>query len=805
MKKIISKIAGTLLGLSLVVGTGVMFGKGKKNVEKVSAATATFGVSDFSGQGTANSGSEMSATVDGVTISTNKGYGTTEVRFYQHANLTISSSYTITGIAFTFSGGKTGGLETSYTGLSTNSWEQTDLASQMRFTECVVTYSSGVSYEVTFNLQGHGDSISSQQIETNGKVTKPSNPTDSDYLFKGWFKESTCDNAWDFDTDTITGTTTLYAKWVEKGDADTFEKITENQTDWSGDYLIVYEADTETAYVWDGTDSVSDYVEGSIVDGKIVQPEGTSSVTISSITDGYSIKVNGGTNDTKYIYGKSGDNTLNFGAESLNTISFDSGADIVSLTSHLRFNTTSGQTRFRYYKAASYTGAVYKVPQLYKLVEDSNKISLSVENIEMMVGGSPVTPVVKNAADSTQIITGCSFVSNNTAVVDFVNGQLVAIGKGTASVTVSHADDTTDPTSPISYKSTTFTVTVSQLDTIETVVTACKALGSSGTTAESYTIQGTVTGNYSSGDKKNYMIQQGSYGMYLFNTGVDLVVGDVARATGTFGRYNNWIESKSLTSVVKVSAEAESISPVVITSLDDLTDDYQNTLVTFQGLNYSSGTPGSTDTSITFKLGDDDLILRTTVGIADETNINAKINDAAEHKTDSTFNLVGVHYTVFNSAKQFKVDNSSKIQRIPNGATTTEIVQSFVDSCMHLTDIPVSEESRNSSTTACSATGGYYEVAKAALTSLGDEAIAEFKGNDTFNDAQERYESWAEIYGDATPYSPEFTPVSGSAHGITANQIDNNTSTIIIVVVALTSITSIGVLLVIKRKRSLVK
>ena len=422
----------------------------------------------------------------------------------------------------------------------------------------------------------------------------------------------------------------------------------------------------------------------------------------------------------------------------------------------------------------------------------------------MELTDSPISVVVKNADDLTQTISGCEFSSSDTAVVSISDGKVTPQGAGTATITVTHADDTSEPSNPITYKSTTFSVTVVEVETIESIVKACKDLGSTADLAGTHTIKGTVTGNYSSTSKKNYMIQQGDYGMYLYDTGVDLNVGEVVRATGTFCRYKNWFEGKSFTSVVKLSEPAESITAPVISSISDLTDEYQNRVVTFKGLSYEDGTPGESDTSITFSLGGSNIILRTTAGIAEAANINAKLNQVISHKDDSTFNLVGVHYTVYNSDKQFKVDNASKIQIVAKEATVTELVQGFVDTCMHLEDIPVSEESRASDSNACSVTGGYYEVAKAALTTLGEEAIAEFKGNDIFNDAQERYESWAEIYGDATPYAVEVTPISGSARDIAANSM-SSASTIIIVVVALTSITSIGVLLVIKRKRSLVK
>ena len=106
------------------------------------AADASFAPSNFSGQGTSGTGSAISATVDGVTFACNKGYGTTQIRCYSGGKVTISSSNTITAISFTFSGSYTGGLETSYTNLSTTSWEKT-FSSQARITACTVTYTAG--------------------------------------------------------------------------------------------------------------------------------------------------------------------------------------------------------------------------------------------------------------------------------------------------------------------------------------------------------------------------------------------------------------------------------------------------------------------------------------------------------------------------------------------------------------------------------------------------------------------------------------------------------------------------------------
>lgn len=109
-----------------------------------SNGTAEFAPSDFSEQGTSGIGSEISATVNGVTFACDKGFGTTQIRCYKDGTITISSLNTITDIAFTFSGSYTGGLSTSYTELSTTSWTQT-LGSQARITALTVTYSGGSS------------------------------------------------------------------------------------------------------------------------------------------------------------------------------------------------------------------------------------------------------------------------------------------------------------------------------------------------------------------------------------------------------------------------------------------------------------------------------------------------------------------------------------------------------------------------------------------------------------------------------------------------------------------------------------
>ncbi len=72
-------------------------------------------------------------------------------------------------------------------------------------------------YTVTFNSNG-GSSVSSM-IKTDGsKITKPTDPTKTNYSFEGWYTDNeTFADVWDFAADTVTVDVTLFAKWHENG------------------------------------------------------------------------------------------------------------------------------------------------------------------------------------------------------------------------------------------------------------------------------------------------------------------------------------------------------------------------------------------------------------------------------------------------------------------------------------------------------------------------------------------------------------------------------------------------------------
>lgn len=71
------------------------------------------------------------------------------------------------------------------------------------------------SYYVSFDVNGLGVEPPKQSVVLGGKVTKPADPQVENYQFVAWYKDAKCTEVWDFDEDTISGTTTLYAKWTE--------------------------------------------------------------------------------------------------------------------------------------------------------------------------------------------------------------------------------------------------------------------------------------------------------------------------------------------------------------------------------------------------------------------------------------------------------------------------------------------------------------------------------------------------------------------------------------------------------------
>lgn len=83
------------------------------------------------------------------------------------------------------------------------------------------------TYTVSFNSQGGSTVGSFSGVPENTTITAPSSPTWTGHSFVAWYKESECNTAWNFGSDTVTGNVTLFAKWNTSAPAATF-KVTFN-------------------------------------------------------------------------------------------------------------------------------------------------------------------------------------------------------------------------------------------------------------------------------------------------------------------------------------------------------------------------------------------------------------------------------------------------------------------------------------------------------------------------------------------------------------------------------------------------
>lgn len=217
-----------------------------------------------------------------------------------------------------------------------------------------------------------------------------------------------------------------------------WEKVTSAPADWSGEYLLVYESGT-TAYVWTGVDAASCYTQGTISSNKITGE--FVSLTIATMTGGYSIKVNGGTNSGKYIYGTSNSNTINFGTTAkANTLTYESSSTkIVSNTSVMRYNPQANNNRFRYFKSSSYSSQ--KAVQLYKKVEQSEGGAVT-EDLGEALKWSAATATVQVGADDNVFPTltndknvAVAYTSSSTAVATIdANGVVTLVKEGTTTI-----------------------------------------------------------------------------------------------------------------------------------------------------------------------------------------------------------------------------------------------------------------------------------------------------------------------------------------------------------------------------------
>jgi len=273
----------------------------------------------------------------------------------------------------------------------------------------------------------------------------------TDKKFMGWIEASSyaSDDAPTFVTSaTATADKTYYAVFadVENGG---YEKVTSAPDDWSGDYILAYDNSATEAYVFTGVDAASNYATAEVSSNTIEElPTGGVTITIASIpeTTNYSIMVNGGTNNGKYLQG-SASNGLSFQTSAqANQITWDNtnGLLFVNSSSYMRFNANTNNYRFRYYKSATYTQSGYNAISLYKL---SASASDYVTNISPLSSIAITTAPTKTVYKKGQMLN----LANMVVTATYENSRTRAVTNYTVNPSTTTALATTDVSFTVSY------------------------------------------------------------------------------------------------------------------------------------------------------------------------------------------------------------------------------------------------------------------------------------------------------------------------------------------------------------------
>lgn len=342
--------------------------------------------------------------------------------------------------------------------------------------------------------------------------------------------------------------------------ATTFEKVTAEPADWSGEYLLVYENSATEAYVWTGVDAASNYETATITDGAIEVADAVTTIKIAAMDGGYSVLVNGGTNNVgKYICGASGKNALNFGEKpTLNTLAYTDGHVVMTSGGIMVFNKTSDQTRFRYYKSTTISSNtnMYIYPQLYKKAAGAEvpatAIALDATTwTAEQYKYTKLTATLTPAEATTEVV----WTSSDENVATVVNGNVTAVGVGTATITAT-AGEGVEATCAV-------TVTAPTILTCESAATLALSVGANNEVVANgkYVIRGYVIKYQTSKTVEEDFASYGNYSFWMADSkdatkgtfeayqvkpkdGETIVaVGDYVEVVGDLTKYNTTPET----------------------------------------------------------------------------------------------------------------------------------------------------------------------------------------------------------------------------------------------------------------------
>ena len=334
----------------------------------------------------------LSANANPGSITGNMAFtcGSTTVTVSLSGNVVASGAtqYTITANASPAAGGTVSGAGNYYEGLTCTlnaiantgyefqGWSDGNTENPRSFTvtgnaSYTAMFAEIPVYEITVSEVSNGSISADKSTAMLGEaVTLTANPN-SGYAFDSWHV---------YETENVSNTVTVTDNSFAMPDFDVtvaatfapmpqYVKVTSAPSDWSGEYLIVYEGGS---LAFNGglttLDATGNTISVSITDNAIACNSTTQAAqfTIAKSGNNYTIKSASG----YYIGRTANSNGMNTSQTTAytNTISYSNGdVNIIgSGGAYLRYNSASSDQRFRYYKSSTYTGQ--KAIQLYKKV-----------------------------------------------------------------------------------------------------------------------------------------------------------------------------------------------------------------------------------------------------------------------------------------------------------------------------------------------------------------------------------------------------------------------------------------------------
>lgn len=309
-------------------------------------------------------------------------------------------------------------------------------------------------YTVTFDMNGHGEVITAQEIEYNKTATEPTpEPTATGYTFGGWYTDAACSDGNEFSfTTAITEDTTIYAKWTATTD------YTAN-----GTYQLDIANSGATPGIYTWTKATGGFTTASD-STKVFKLTSSSGTNYDYLYINATLKAE----DKIYISGVARPSSSTGNTTLAVALKGDSTATVSGIVAEQVFTTSAvinqtitvtseGAVIIQLSRKTGNTGC--ELTNLYVGINEVptvpvDSVTLSDTTATLQVGGETLTltPAIAPLNASNTAVT---WSTSDNKVATVVDGVVTAVGAGTATITVTTEDGSKTAECVVTVESTT--------------------------------------------------------------------------------------------------------------------------------------------------------------------------------------------------------------------------------------------------------------------------------------------------------------------------------------------------------------